>query len=135
MNPRTPSSQEVLDAASAIVDAFAATDGARYFAQFAPEATFIFHTEPARLESRAEYERLWAGWVEGGWRVLDCESSNAVAQTFAGGAVFSHNVFTRVDTGDGTDAYRERETIVFRVDGDDLVAVHEHLSPLPESTS
>jgi hypothetical protein len=48
--------------------------------------------------------------------------------------VFSHNVFTRVNTGESEDAYRERETIVFRVDNDQLLAVHEHLSPMPEST-
>jgi hypothetical protein len=58
MSSRTPHEDEVLSAASAIVDAFTATDGARYFRGFAPEATFIFHTEPARLGDRAEYERL-----------------------------------------------------------------------------
>jgi ketosteroid isomerase-like protein len=133
MSTRTPHKQEVLDAASAIVDAFAATDGDRYFARFAPEATFIFHTEPERLGDRAEYENLWAGWVEGGWRVLDCQSSQQVVQPFPGGAVFSHNVFTRVTAGGTEEAYRERETIVFRLDVDQLVAVHEHLSPAPES--
>lgn len=133
MSTRTPHEQEVLDAASAIVDAFAATDGDRYFARFAPEATFIFHTEPARLGDRAEYERLWAGWVEGGWRVLECQSSQQVVQPFPGGAVFSHNVFTRVNAGGTEEAYRERETIVFRLDVDQLVAIHEHLSPAPES--
>jgi ketosteroid isomerase-like protein len=135
MSARTPTEQEVLDAASAIVDAFAATDSGRYFAGFAPEATFIFHTEPTRLGDRAEYERLWSGWVDDGWRVLECESSDQAVQPFPGGAVFSHDVFTRVDAGGTEDAYRERETIVFRVDGDQLVAVHEHLSPMPESGS
>lgn len=132
MSSRTPHEDEVLSAASAIVDAFKATDGDRYFSGFAPEATFIFHTEPGRLEDRAEYERLWAGWVNSGWKVLDCESSNPSVQAFAGGAVFSHNVATRVDTGEGEDSYRERETIVFRLDDDRLLAVHEHLSPLPD---
>jgi|SRR5690554_1258745 len=133
MSTRTPDEQEVLSAASAIVDAFAATDGDRYFAGFDPAATFVFHTEVNRLGDRAEYERLWATWVASGWRVLECESSNQLVQPFPGGAVFSHNVFTRVHTGEADDAYRERETIVFRVDGDNLLAVHEHLSPAPES--
>ena len=132
MSSRTPHEDDVLSAASAIVDAFRATDGERYFGGFAPDATFIFHTEPARLENRAEYEGLWAGWIDGGWRVLECDSSNPSVQSFPGGAVFSHHVFTRVNTGDGEDSYRERETIVFRLDGDRLVAVHEHLSPLPD---
>ena len=135
MNTRIPSESEVLGAASAIVQAFAATDRDRYFAGFAPDATFIFHTEPARLESRGEYEGLWSGWIETGWRVLECESSDQVVQSFPGGAVFSHEVYTRVEAGGTEDAYRERETIVFRVDGDQLVAVHEHLSPLPGTAS
>nr|MDQ2698596.1 hypothetical protein [Actinomycetota bacterium] len=72
-------------------------------------------------------------------------------QTFPGGAVFSHSVATTVETGEGTDSYRERETIVFRVEEssadfrvDDsgtatdaaaprLIAVHEHLSPMPDA--
>ena len=41
-----------------------------------------------------------------------------------------------VDPGDGTvESYRERESIVFRTDGDRLVAVHEHLSPFDEPTT
>jgi ketosteroid isomerase-like protein len=129
-----PTRDDVLAAASAIVDAFAATDGERYFATFAPEATFVFHTEPDRLADRAAYERIWAGWVAGGWRVVSCTSSDPLVQTFPGGAVFTHTVDTTVDTGAGTESYRERESIVFRVDASaesGLVAVHEHLSPHP----
>lgn len=131
---RAPGEAEVLAAADAIVAAFAATDGDRYFAGFAPDATFLFHTEPDRLEDRGAYERLWAGWVESGWRVLSCDSTNRRVQSYPGGAVFSHDVATRVDTGEGEDAYRERETIVFRTAGDGLVAVHEHLSPAPAAS-
>jgi ketosteroid isomerase-like protein len=129
-----PTRENVLAAASAIVDAFAATDGERYFATFAPDATFVFHTEPARLGDRAAYERLWAEWVESGWRVRSCTSTDQLVQAFPGGAVFSHSVATEVQTGDGIEAYRERETIVFRSDAAGLVAIHEHLSPLPEAT-
>lgn len=133
-----PSREAVLAAASDIVDAFAATDGDRYFATFAPDATFVFHTEPERLGDRAAYERLWAGWVDDGWRVVSCESSDPLVQTFPGGAVFTHSVATNIDTGEATESYRERETIVFRVEQQStdaaaprLVAVHEHLSPMP----
>ena len=134
-----PNREAVLAAASEIVDAFAATDGERYFSAFAPEASFLFHTERQRLPDRAAYERLWAGWVDGGWRVVSCTSSDPLVQTFPGGAVFSHSVDTTVDTGESTESYRERETIVFRVEGATdaatprLVAVHEHLSPMPDS--
>lgn len=137
-DPTEPSREAVLAAASDIVDAFAATDGDRYFATFSPDATFVFHTEPERLGDRAAYERLWAGWVDGGWRVVSCVSSDQLVQTFPGGAVFTHSVATTVDTGDGTESYRERETIVFRVEQEAtdaaaprLIAVHEHLSPMP----
>ena len=130
-SPETPSRDQVEAAASAIVDAFAATDGDRYFAAFAPDASFVFHSEPSRLDDRAAYERLWAEWVEGGWRVVSCTSSDRHVQSYPGGAVFTHSVDTSVETPDGGESYRERETIVFRVDGDGLVAVHEHLSPMP----
>ncbi|WP_456287117.1 nuclear transport factor 2 family protein [Microbacterium sp. JZ70] len=131
MSVRTPGEDEVAAAAAAIVDAFAATDTRRYFARFAPDASFVFHTEAARLDDRASYEILWRSWTESGWRVLSCTSSDALVQTYPGGAVFSHTVATRVATGVGEEAYRERESIVFRVDGGRLVAIHEHLSPLP----
>ena len=134
-SPDTPSRDQVEAAASAIVDAFAATDGDRYFAAFAPDASFVFHSEPARLDDRAAYERLWAEWVEGGWRVVSCTSSDRHVQSFPGGAVFSHSVDTSVETPDGGESYRERETIVFRADGDALVAVHEHLSPMPAAAA
>ena len=129
---RTPTTEEVEIAASAIVDAFAATDGERYFATFAPDATFVFHTEAARLDDRAAYERLWNDWVDGGWRVVSCESGDRRIQAYPGGAVFTHSVATTVETPDGRESYRERETIVFRTDANrGLIAVHEHLSPEP----
>jgi len=131
MNPTTPTERDVLAAASAIVDAFAATDGERYFSLFAPDATFVFHTEPERLENRAEYERLWGEWVESGWSVTSCVSSRRLVQLFAGGAVFTHSVSTSVQTPDGPESYEERETIVFRSEADALLAIHEHLSPQP----
>lgn len=128
---RTPEPAAVEAAADAIIDAFAATDGERYFAGFAPDASFVFHTEATRLDDRAAYERLWAEWVASGWRVEACESSERLVQVFAGGAVFSHLVDTSVVSPEGPSSYRERESIVFALDGDRLLAVHEHLSPLP----
>ncbi|KAA6433881.1 nuclear transport factor 2 family protein [Agrococcus sediminis] len=127
---RTPDRAEVEAAADAIVEAFAATDGPRYFAAFAADASFVFHTEPARLDDRAAYERLWQEWVDSGWRVVACSSSDRLVQPLPGAAVFTHTVDTTVETGEGRESYRERESIVFAVDGDRLVAVHEHLSPL-----
>ncbi len=127
----TPSNEDVLAAASAIVSAFSATDGEQYFSLFAPEATFIFHTEPKRLDGRAAYEHKWNEWVASGWKVTSCESSAQHVQLMPGGAVFAHSVSTSVSTPDGPESYRERETIVFRAEANGLVAIHEHLSPQP----
>ncbi|MBC9926562.1 MULTISPECIES: nuclear transport factor 2 family protein [unclassified Leucobacter] len=129
----TPSEAQVLAAADAIVAAFAATDTDAYFAGFAPDATFIFHPEAARLASRAEYEALWAGWVASGWSVTSCTSNDRLVQAFPGGAVFSHTVATAVNTPAGDDSYVERESIIFRTEGDSLIAIHEHLSTTPEA--
>ncbi|MET2011891.1 nuclear transport factor 2 family protein [Microbacterium chocolatum] len=130
--PPVPAEDDVRAAAAAIVRAFAANDGDAYFALFSDDATFVFHTEPARLDIRSAYEELWRTWIAEGWRVASCRSSDARVQTFPGGAVFTHTVHTAVDTPDGPESSIERETIVFRVtDAGSLVAVHEHLSPQP----
>lgn len=129
MSIREPSPDDVVRAADAIVAAFAANDGDTYFACFAPDATFCFYAEPKRLDDRSAYEQLWAQWIADGWRVRACTSSHQLVQTFPGGAVFTHDVATTVATAEGEDSTRERETIVFRADGDRLVAIHEHLSP------
>jgi ketosteroid isomerase-like protein len=129
---REPDANEVARAAEVIVDAFTATDADRYFACFTPDATFCFHSEPARLNDRAAYERLWQQWTSNGWRVRSCVSSAQLVQTFPGGAVFTHDVDTTVATAEGEENTRERETIVFRADGDRLVAIHEHLSPVAD---
>ncbi|WP_449283778.1 YybH family protein [Leucobacter sp.] len=132
----TPNEGAVLAAADAIIDAFAATDTEAYFAGFSEDAAFVFHPEAARLNSRAEYEALWAGWLADGWRVTSCESSDRLVQAFPGGAVFSHTVATSIDSADGPDSYVERESIVFRADeAGRLVAIHEHLSTVPDPVS
>lgn len=130
----TPSEAQVLTAADAIVTAFSQTDTEAYFAGFADDASFIFHPEPARLNSRAEYEQLWASWLADGWRVVSCASSDRLVQVFPGGAVFSHTVATSIDSADGPASYVERESIIFRVaEAEQLIAVHEHLSTIPEA--
>jgi uncharacterized protein (TIGR02246 family) len=126
------SAEEVQAAADALVAAFASSDAATYFACFAEDAAFVFHTEARRLESRREYEELWARWVaEDGFRVVSCASSAARVQVLGDTAVFSHDVATVVATTAGQDSSRERETIVFVRAGGGWTAVHEHLSAAP----
>jgi ketosteroid isomerase-like protein len=124
---------EVLAAAAALVDAFGSGRVQEYFACFAPEATFVFHSEPARLGSREEYRTLWEGWErEDGFRVLECTSSGASVLVVAPDvAVFTHDVDTQVSTNAGSDRMAERETIVFARRDGRWLAVHEHLSPRP----
>lgn len=130
----TPTEAEVLAAADAIIEAFAETDTDAYFAGFAANASFIFHPEATRLNSRAEYEELWASWLAANWRVTNCTSTDRLVQTFPGGAVFSHTVATAIESDDGADAYIERESIIFRVtEAGGLIAIHEHLSTVPAS--
>jgi hypothetical protein len=41
-------------------------------------------------------------------------------------------VATTLNTSDGEKSFTERETIVFQFQNDKWIAVHEHLSPMPE---
>lgn len=133
--PRALSREEVQEAADRLVAAFAATDTEAYFAAFSPEATFIFHPEAQRLGSRGAYRTLWDSWLAGGWRVLECRSSEQDIQLLGATAVFSHRVATtvRVDRNGGRDTSDERETIIFsRAPDGGIVCVHEHLSACPQ---
>jgi ketosteroid isomerase-like protein len=127
----TPAAQAARDAAESLIGAFAGHDRARYFAAFAPEATFIFHNVPRVLDSRADYEQLWAAWEGEGFHVRSCVSTDARIELLGDAvAVFTHNVTTELDGVD--QAQRERETIVLQRQSDGRwLGVHEHLSPLP----
>jgi ketosteroid isomerase-like protein len=130
-----PASEEgaVLHAAAELVAAFGAHDTAAYFAAFAPEATFVFHTTPERLPDRGAYERLWRRWEqEDGFHVHGCESRDAAVQLLGDAAVFVHDVTTDLELGGARETVRERETIVFERRGSSWLAVHEHLSPRPD---
>ncbi len=123
---------EVLAAAGTLVDAFGAHDTVAYFGSFAADATFVFHTHPAPLRSRSDYEQLWYGWEREGFHVESCESSDQQVQLLGDVAVFNHRVRTVVRTGEVRESLDERETIVFRREPDGRwLAVHEHLSPSP----
>jgi len=123
--------QEVLAAAAKIVADFGAHRTADYFAGFAADASFMFYTHTQRLDSRAEYESLWAKWeAEDGFKVHACRSSNQLVQVLGDdAAVFSHLVSSDIEFGGEVSTIAERETIVFAKQGGRWVAVHEHLSP------
>jgi ketosteroid isomerase-like protein len=124
-------SDQVMTAADELLAAFAATDTAAYFACFTPDATFVFHPEQIRLDDRAAYEKRWASWIEEGWQVESCESSDRLVQILGDAAVFTHTVDTVTSVAGVPTTLRERETIVFVRDHDRILAVHEHLSPVP----
>lgn len=121
---------EVHEAAAALVRAFASNDTAAYFGCFSADASFVFHTVGKRLNSRAEYEALWREWQADGFAVLGCESSNATVSVHGEVAIFVHDVATRLRLAGEEVAVQERETIVFRREGQRWVAWHEHLSAL-----
>ncbi len=127
------SEPKVLDAAAALVAAFASGDLEAYFACFADHASFVFHSTPQLIESVDDYRRLWASWQrDEDFRVVSCESSARRVQSLGSVAVFTHRVRTRVASVAGEVELHERETIVFEQQPDGRwLAVHEHLSPDP----
>ncbi len=123
---------EVRRAADALVTAFGSGDLEAYFACFADDATFLFHTTGRLLASPAEYREEWARWVaEDGFRIVGCTTRDAVVQALRDVAVLTHRVATTVATHEGESVLDERETIVFARRAGRWLAVHEHLSPFP----
>ncbi len=120
-------------AADSIVAAFGRQDSSAYFSRFDPEASFVFHTTPRRLNSRAEYEAEWQSWKTIGFSVRSCSSSDQRVQLVGDVAIFTHAVRTEVTTREGNSTLLERETIVFQRQDGRWIAVHEHLSPQPRS--
>jgi SnoaL-like domain len=119
----------VLAAADAIIDDFGHHRTAEYFAGFAADSTFVFHTAGHRLESRAEYEQLWSSWErDDGFRVHSCESTARRVQLLDTVAIFTHDVRSAIELGGTVETTLERETIVFQRRDWDWIAVHEHLS-------
>ncbi len=124
----------VAAAADRLVAAFGRHDTEAYFAAFAPAATFIFHNHPQVLANRAAYRTLWKDWETSlGFKVLDCISSGRDIKVFGDMAIFTHRVETRAMFGGETVTSHERETIVFRNEDGQWLAVHEHLSTMPEA--
>lgn len=125
--------EQVLSAAQDLVEAFGRHRRDEYFACFTPDATFIFHTTPRVLGSRAALEAEWDRWErEDGFRVLECASRDQSVQMAGDVAIFTHGVSTRVRNQGEELTSNERETIVFRRDPDSRwLAIHEHLSPTP----
>jgi ketosteroid isomerase-like protein len=122
---------EVLAAAVKIVDNFGNHRTAEYFSGFAADATFMFYTHTERLNSRAEYEELWASWeTNDGFRVHGCRSRDQRVQILGESvAVFTHYVESDVEFAGDVSTINERETIVFERRDGRWIAVHEHLSP------
>ena len=127
-------SEEVEEAVHDLVTAFGDGRLDDYFACFAPDATFVFHTTPGRLGSTDEYRDLWARWVaDDGFRVRSCRTTDTNVQDLGDVAIVTHSVETEIETNDGSATEFERETIVFARQADGRwLAVHEHLSPMPE---
>lgn len=126
MTAGAASAQTAIDG---LIESFGRHDRDAYFGYFAEDATFMFHSSPARLESRAEYETLWREWETlGEFQVLSCASTNRRLQLFGNTAVFSHDVLTEARMAGITETIAERETIVMQFENEKWLCVHEHLS-------
>lgn len=127
--------QQVLQAAGALVAAFANNDSAAYFAAFSEDASFVFHSCPTVLHDLDAYRQLWASWQAEGFAVLACTSSNPLLNVQGDSAIFIHDVSTRLRIAGSEHHSQERETIVFRRQpgSQQWLACHEHLSLLPAS--
>jgi ketosteroid isomerase-like protein len=123
--------EHVQQAANELIAAFASNDTDAYFAAFSEDATFLFYTLPAPLLSRAAYREVWNGWQADGFAVLDCQSSKVTISLQGDVAIFIHEVATHVRFGSEESRFNERETIVFRHQGQRWLACHEHLSAQP----
>jgi ketosteroid isomerase-like protein len=122
-----------LQAAAALVTAFASNDSAAYFAAFSEDASFVFHSCATVLPDLDAYRRLWATWQAEGFVVLACSSSKPLLSLQGDCAIFIHEVSTHLRIA-GTELHsQERETIVFRRQPDSRrwLACHEHLSLMP----
>ncbi|MGE8478550.1 MAG: YybH family protein [Pseudomonas shirazensis] len=119
---------QVSQAAAELVAAFASNDTQRYFACFSEDASFVFHTLPQPLFSRQQYQTLWQQWQADGFKVLDCQSSNASITLQGDLAIFIHDVDTRISLNGEEQQLAERETILFRLHDCRWMACHEHLS-------
>ncbi|MFC0453576.1 YybH family protein [Rhodococcus jostii] len=126
---------DVQDAIDSLIRAFGEHDTTAYFSSFSPDATFVFYTHPVPLPSRDAYQDLWTQWEADGFRVLECTSREQnVTFPAPDVAVLTHRVGTTVQDSTGTVELDERETILFRRhEGAGWIAVHEHLSPQPDS--
>ena len=120
---------EVVDVAATMVEAFSNSRTEDYFACFDENATFLFHPEERRLESRAAYRSIWDGWMAEGLRVTSCKSTNRRIQLHGPVALLTHDVETELDDNGTLSTSFERETIVFAKNPDGSVScLHEHLS-------
>lgn len=123
--------EKVRNAANVLVEHFGAGRIKEYFSCFSPDADFIFYTHAERLPSRAAYEALWKSWeMDFDFKVNSCKSSNQAIKILRNNvAIFTHDVTTCITNNNGTETLKERETIVFSLEDDCWIAIHEHLSP------
>ncbi len=135
MTEMTDHTTAVLSAADALVAAFGRHDTRAYFDAFAPSAIFIFHNLDRVLADRAAYQAEWALWESrDGFRVKACRSTDRHVQFVGEIAIFTHSVATDLTIAGEDLTNHERETIVFARQPDGRwLAVHEHLSQLPQS--
>ncbi|WP_298338819.1 nuclear transport factor 2 family protein [Ferrimicrobium sp.] len=122
-------STEIAASADHVIEAFSRFDRRAYFDSFDPEATVAIYYSP-NVMGIEEYQRLWDDWVNEGFEVLSCESSNRIIQEISNDVgLFVHDVHTEVSQAGEHKVLTERETIVLRKNQSGAwLVIHEHLS-------
>lgn len=123
--------EAVQSAADALVAAFFRHDRDAYFAAFTPDASFIFHNLPERVDGRDAYLAHWRQWEDAhGLRIEGGDSAEPAVVVHGAMAVFTHRMSTRLTFDGHAETRRERETLVFRKDAKSgrWLALHCHLS-------
>ncbi|WP_413317141.1 nuclear transport factor 2 family protein [Agrococcus sp. 1P02AA] len=122
---------EIRFAAQVIVRAFRDNDEEAYFAGFVADCSFAFHADPEPLLGADAWRSAWRDLQASGWRVTECRTLWDHVRAVGDGGVYLHELETTAGTFDALEAYRERDSIVFARRDGRLLAVHEHLSPIP----
>ena len=125
------SAEAVQSAADDVVGAFPRHDRDAYSAALAPDASFIFHNLPERLDSRDAYLARWRrqGEEAHGLHIEGGDSSEPAVVTHGSMAVFSHRMTTRLQFDGHSETRRERETLAFgKNKSGRWLALHRHLS-------
>lgn len=126
--------QFVLDAANHLLECCSARNVPDYLDCFAVDATTVVtYRSPQSFESFGDWAKEINRLEAENTFVVMCLSANQRVQLLSWNvAIFRHDAtIVEQDASGRQTICHERETIIFRLDGDRWLAVHKHISPRP----